>query len=192
MSDPLKDWESLQSEWQAYEPDIQQIKKKISWVTWRMAAILVIDVVVVVSYFPFLFIVLDNPENNWLVNSWHYLLGLLLIYGVYLDFKIRLPILRSQGDSAKEVLELYLKRTEAGIAIGRIGKNFSWFLLAAFVLWWLANFLFMPENHKVTRWQFGLFGVVWISAFVFICRWYELKKRKEFKKLSELWREYLD
>jgi hypothetical protein len=192
MSDPLNDWETLQTEWQAYQPDIQQIKKKVSWVTWRMGAVLLIDVVILLAYIPFLIYFVASDESGWIVDGWHYFIGLLLVYGVYLDFKIRLPIFRSQGDSTKAVLELYLKRTEAGIAIGRIGKNFSWVLLVAFSLWWLANFFLFPENEKIARWQFGLFGIVWISAFVIMCRWYQQRKEKEFIKLKALWRDYLD
>ena len=192
MNDPLKDWEDLQSEWQSYQPDVQKIKKKINWVTWRMGLILVFDVVALVGYVPFLIYVVKIEQNSWLINSWHIMLGLLLIYGVYLDFKIRLPILRSQGESTKEVLELYLKRTEAGVTVGRLGKKFSWVLLIAFVLWFAANWIWTPDNPKATSWEFGLFGTVWISVFVFISHWYEGKKQKEFDKLNKLWKDYID
>jgi len=192
MSDPLKDWEEMQSEWQSYQPDVQKIKKTINWVTWRMGAILAFDVIAILLYIPFLIFFVSVDENSLVENSWHYLLGLLLIYGVYLDFKIRLPIFRAQGESTKDVLELYLKRTQAGVTIGRIGKNFSWVLLVAFVLWYLANLLLPSGNPKIADWEFGLFGVVWIAVFVVLCRWYENKKQKEFEKLNKLWQDYIE
>ncbi|TQV86880.1 hypothetical protein [Aliikangiella coralliicola] len=192
MSEPDKDWEALQSEWQTFQPDIQKIKKKINWVTWRMWSILAFDVVAILSYFPFLYFIVMKEDKSWIFYSWYYFLGILLIYGVYLDFKIRLPILRFQGESAKAVLQLYLKRTEAGVVIGKIGKNFCWLLLVGFWLWFTANRFLLPEDPKASSLGFLVFGTLWIGGIGVICFWYQKKKEKEQEKLQVLWQDYLD
>ena len=192
MNDPLKDWDKLQAEWQTYQPDVQQIKKKINWVTLRMIAVLFLDLVVLLGYFPFLFYFIDIETFSWVENSWHVFIGILLVYGVYLDFKIRLPLIRMEGESTKDVLALYLKRTRAGIVIGRYGRYFSWLLLAGFIIWFAANLLLVEQPAKEFKWQFAVFGVVWITGSALICRWYENKKKKEYDKLKALWREYVD
>lgn len=192
MNDPLKDWEKLQSEWQSYQPDMQQIKRKINWVTLRMLFILFMDVVVLFGYFPFILYFIDLETVTWVEASWHVFVGVLLVYGVYLDFKIRLPIIRMQGESTKDILGLYLKRTRAGVDIGRYGKYFSWMLLGMFAIWFSANAFLVAEPPKGFNWQFGTFGVVWITGAALICHWYEKKKRKEYEKLRQLWREFVD
>lgn len=193
MNEPLNDWDKLQSQWQSFEPDIKKIKKKISWVTWRMGFILFMDVIVVVTYIPFLLMITDDPDRNFLLNSYFYLLGILVVYGAYLDFKIRLPIFRLQGNSTKEVLSLYLQRVKAGILIGKLSKIFSWLLLGAFMLWFFANFYF--QDAKTTEqftWQYGIFGFFWIGLFVVLSYWYQNRKKKELIRLKELWKGYIE
>ncbi|TQV75081.1 hypothetical protein FLL45_09065 [Aliikangiella marina] len=192
MNDPLKDWDKLQAEWQTYQPDIQQIKKKINWVTLRMIAVLAIDVVVLVGYFPFIYYFLDFSMDNWIENSWHGVIGILLFIGVYLDFKIRLPILRMSGESTKEILAFYLKRTRAGVVIGRYGAGFSWLLLAIFTVWFAANLFLVAQPAKEFNWMFAAFGIVWISGAALLCHWYASKKQKEYLKLKQLWRDFID
>lgn len=191
MKDPLNDWQELQSDWQSFEPDIQKIKKKVNWVTWRMTAVLVIDVLAIIAYIPFVYYLYISNKSHWVINSWHYLLGVLLIYGVYLDFKIRIPIFKLQGETTKDILELYLKRTKAGVSIGRLGKNFSWVLLVSFVIWVGASNLVVPDVEKLSDWRFVAFGTIYIGVFILLCGWYQNKKHKEYLKLKKLWQEYL-
>lgn len=192
MNDPLKDWDELQSQWQSYEPDIQQIKKKINWVTWRMGLILVLDIIIVLAYVPFLYFSITSDSRHWIVDIWDCVMGALLIYLVYLDFKIRLPIFRAQGESTREVLQLYIKRVEAGITIGRLGKAFCFFLLVLFIVWVTVNYFLPEKDLSLTKWPFLLFGVCWIGGFTAIFAWYQAKKTKELERLTILWKEYLD
>ncbi|WP_196141086.1 hypothetical protein [Aliikangiella sp. G2MR2-5] len=192
MSQSQNDWEKLQSEWQAYEPDFNKIKRKISWVTWRMYLILVIDVFIFLAYFPFLYYEISKPTSTWVTSFWYYFMGVLLVYGVYLDFKIRLPILRNQGNSAKEVLELYLKRTQAGVTLGKWGQIFCAIMLLFFWLWVGGNAFLDAGSEKLARPGFIAFGTIWILMFTGIFYWYYRKKSKEYLKLKILWREYLD
>lgn len=192
MSEPLKDWEKLQSQWQSYEPDIQSIKKKINWVTWRMYLILTMDVLVVLTYFPFLYYVALKSDSSWVANSWHYFMGVVLLYGVYLDFKIRLPILKNNAKTTKEVLELFINRVKAGINLAWWGKVFCFGLIGFFWLWIAANFLIENGDPKIGNFTFLTFGTIWIGGFSLVFIWYEKKKRKELKKLTILWKDYLE
>lgn len=191
MKDPLDDWQELQSDWQSYQPDIQKIRKKVNWVTWRMAAILIVDVLAVIIYLPFVYFLFINNDSHWVINSWHYLLAILLIYGVYLDFKIRIPIFKLQGESTKDILELYLKRTEAGIVIGRLGQNFSWILLGSFIIWVAATNIIVPDVDKLSDWRFTVFGLAYMGIFILITSWYRNKKQREYTELKKLWQDYL-
>lgn len=194
MNEPLNDWDKLQSQWQSFEPDIKKIKKKMSWVTWRMGFILFMDIIVVVTYIPFLLMITDDPNRNFLLNSYHYLLGILVVYGAYLDFKIRLPIFRLQGDTTKEVLSLYLERVKAGVLIGKLSKIFSWLLLTTFILWFLGNLFFQKTDVFTEKFSLetGIFGFFWIGLFVVLSYWYQQRKEKEFSRLKELWKDYLE
>ncbi|MCW8877787.1 MAG: hypothetical protein OQJ89_16210 [Kangiellaceae bacterium] len=192
MSEPMTEWDDLQNDWQSYQPDIQKLKKKINWVTWRMYLILVMDVVILIAYFPFVYFITVDSDRSWLLNSWHYLMAPFLLYGVYMDFKIRLPILRNEGNSTRDVLELYLKRIEAGERIGRLGKIFCWLMLAAFWIWVAANAMLEAGDEKVVQSGFMIFGTLWIGGIMLICIWYERKKRREYKELKPLWQDYLD
>ena len=192
MNDPLKDWDKLQSEWQAYEPDIQKIKKKINWVTWRMYFILAMDVLILVSYFPFVYYMAYDFEAGFWANSWHYFMGVFLAYGVYLDFKIRLPILRNSAKSTKEVLSLFIERVNAGVYLGWVGKIFCYVMILFFWIWVGANAYLEEGDSKVGNLGFFIFGTVWIASLSLIFIWYERKKRKELKELKSLWKDYLD
>jgi len=192
MNDPLKDWEKLQSEWQAYEPDIQKIKKKINWVTWRMYFILAMDVLMILAYIPFVYYFAYQSDESWIANSWHYFMGVVLIYGVYLDFKIRFPILRNNASSTKEVLELFINRVKAGINLGWWGKVFCFGMLGFFWLWVAGNTFLENGDAKIGDLGFFIFGTVWIGFFSLIFIWYERKKRKELTELEELWKDYLE
>lgn len=192
MNDPLKDWEKLQSEWQSYEPDIQKIKKKINWVTWRMYFILALDILIVISYFPFVYFVAYESEASWIANSWHYFMGIIIFYGVYLDFKIRLPILRNDANSTKEVLELYINRVKAGISLGWWGKAFCYCMIVFFWIWVAGNAFLENGDRNIGDIKFFVFGTVWIGMFAIIFIWYERKKRKEHDELEALWKDYLE
>ncbi len=192
MNDPLNDWDELQSEWQSYQPDMQKIKKKINWVTWRMVGILAFDILAVLFYFPFLYFVLTPDDNSWAYKSFFYLMGVLLIYGTYLDFKIRLPIIFYQGESTKDILNLYLDRIQAGILVGKIGKYFGIGLLIINWIWIAIVLHFEPEHPKVSGDYFVLFFSGWMGGISLICWWYERKKQKEYIKLKALWQDYME
>ncbi len=192
MSEPNDNWEALQSQWQSYQPDMQKIKKKINWVTWRMGAILLVDVLFVLAYFPFLYYRLVENQEDWLLNSWDLLIGCLVVYGVYIDFKIRLPIFRAQGESTRDVLALYFNRVKAGVELGRFCKNFSFMLLAAFLLLVGVNQVYPSANPRISEPGFIVFGILWISGFVVLSIWYQKKKQKEHDNLKKLWQEYLE
>ena len=118
-------------------------------------------------------------------------MGIVTIYGVYLDFKLRIPIFRLQSESTKDVLKLYLNRTKVGIQLGVICKFFLYGLLVSFWIWVAAIQYFFPEEPKYSEWQFIVFGSVWISLFIPVAVWYQRKKQREYDELSELWKEYL-
>lgn len=191
MNNPMNDWEKLQQAWQAYEPPIRQIEKKINWVSWRMIFILAVDVLVLLGYvyFMFHFLPSDDPVH---VKVWNLLMGGVLVIGVYLDFKIRLPLFRLEDRSTSSILKFYLKRVEAGVVLGRIARQFcQWmypFALAFIsVSWWLET------ENKTERYLFlYLFISLWLGLFWLISRWYENRKQKELEKLQELWREFID
>ena len=150
MKEPLNDWDELQSQWQSYQPDMQKIKSRINWVTWRMRLILLVDVIILVSYFPVIWFLLEDRSVTRLEIVFHVLIGFALVYGVYLDFKIRLPIFRAQGDSTKDVLALYLARVKAGIRLANLTFYASIFLLV-FLSVFLVSRYFLSEEPNLER-----------------------------------------
>jgi len=193
QDDPMDDeWQQLQSDWQSYQPDIEKIKKRIAWVTWRMIAILALDVLVVLSYIPFLVYFVFLDDVSFAEKIWSYLMTPILFYGVYLDFKLRLPLFKLEGESTKDILAFYLKRVSAGVSLGDIGYKFSLLLLFMFAIWVSASFYFDLGEEKLQRPSFIIFGTAWISFFASIMYWYKNKKKKEFVRLQNLWKNFLD
>jgi|GEM_PF-4100005 len=192
MSEPISDWGELQSEWQSYQPDMKKIKKKINWVSWRMGAVLVFDVLAIVGYCLFLYyqVILDDKPLS--LEIWLYAMGVASVYGVYLDFKIRLPIFRSVGDSTKDVLQLYLKRVEAGVTIGKLGEKFSWAVLILFWIWAITNHLTLPAEAKLNNPKGIILASIWIVGIAGIFIWYKKKKQKEHQKLRSLWQGFIE
>ena len=121
------DWQELQNDWQNYQPDIKKIKRRIAWVTWRMIAILVIDLIILFTYLPFvIFFIL--PENHSLaVKIWHVGMLPVLLYAVYWDFKLRLPLMKLENESTKVILAFYLKRVSAGVKLGNFSIKFCFY-----------------------------------------------------------------
>jgi hypothetical protein len=187
-----QEWQQLQSDWQSYQPDIVKIKKRIQWVTWRMVGVLVLDVAVLVSYIPFLLFFILLEDSSLASKIWHVGMLPLLVYGVYWDFKLRLPLFKLEDESTKKILSFYMKRVKAGIKLGDVGFKFCLFLIALFILWVGAGFLFDLGEEKITELHFIVFGLVWIGAFAGIMYWYRHKKLKEAKHLSELWKDFLE
>lgn len=192
INKPVDDWQDLQNEWQAYLPDVKKIQKKINWVTWRMTFLLVAEVIFVIAYLFYLYHLANEQQNSSSFNIWSYFIGILAVIGLYLDFKLRLPVFRQQGDSTKEILGLYLKRTEMGISLGQWSKLFSWILLISFNLWVMINYFYFPEEVRLSSVSFILFGNTWIGCFLLVCYWYKKKKEAEHEKLKLLWQDYLN
>ncbi len=191
MSQPENDWQDLQQAWQSYQPDMKLIKKKINWVTWRMIFVLTIEVIFVAGYFGFLVYSANYKQNSLSVDVWNYFIGLFAVVGLFIDFKLRLPLMRLQGDTTKDILNLYLQRTHMGISLGLWCKYFSWLLLVSFNLWVMMSYLYFPEQVRLYRAEFILFGNVFISGSVLASYWYQHKKHKEYLKLKDLWQDYL-
>lgn len=192
QSQNIDEWQQLQNDWQSYRPDIAKIKKRIAWVTWRMIAILILDVVTLLLYFPFFYYWILTENNSLALLIWHYSMFPLLFYGVYWDFKLRLPLFKLENHSTKGILEFYLKRVKAGVALGRLGYKFCILLVALFCLWISASFFVDLGEQKLQRPSFIIFGVTLISSMGAIMYWYRNKKLKELKRLQDLWRAFLD
>ncbi|MBV1910738.1 MAG: hypothetical protein KUG78_15655 [Kangiellaceae bacterium] len=186
------DWEQLQNDWQSFQPDIVKIKRRIEWVTWRMSFILFIDLVFLFGYVPFL-IYFVLPESTSLAEKiWHIGMFPVFVYGVYWDFKLRLPLFRIDQESTQGILGSYLARVKAGITLGDIGFKFSLALVVLFLLWVGSSYYFELGEEKLQRPTFILFGVTFISSMAGIMYWYRVKKQKEYSKLKELWKEFLE
>lgn len=192
MNESADDWRDLQNEWQAYQPDVKKIQKKINWVTWRMIFLLFTEVILVLAYLGYLYHSANSQQNSSSVDIWNYFIGILAVVGLYLDFKLRLPVFRQQGSSTKDILGLYLMRTNMGISLGQWSKLFSWLLLMSFNLWVTINYLYFPEEPRISSIGFILFGNIWIGGFLLICYWYKNKKQMEYEKLKKLWQDYLN
>ncbi len=186
------DWQQLQNDWQSYQPDIAKIKRRIAWVTWRMVAVLVLDVLVVVTYVPFLIFWVFEDGASLAEKIWHFGMLPLLLYGVYWDFKLRLPLFKLDSESTRGILECYLKRVQAGVSLGNVGYKFSLLLLGLFLLWVASSFYFELGEDKLHQPTFITFGVLWIGFFAAILYWYRNKKQKELERLSALWKEFLE
>lgn len=186
------DWQQLQNDWQSYQPDIAKIKRRIAWVTWRMVAVLVLDVLVVVTYIPFLVFWVFDDGASLAEKIWHFGMLPLLLYGVYWDFKLRLPLFKLDSESTRGILECYLRRVRAGVSLGNLGYKFSLLLLGLFLLWVGSSFYFELGEEKLQKPTFIVFGTLWISFFAVILLWYRNKKRKELVRLSALWKEFLE
>ena len=183
-NEPINDWQDLQNEWQSYQPDVKKIQRKINWVTWRMVILLVLEVLLVTAYVVFVYYSVNYLETSSTVNLWNFFVGILAVFGLYLDFKLRLPVFRQQGSSTKDILGLYLKRTHMGISLGQWSKIFSWILLISFNAWIVINYLYFPEETRLSSLGFIVFGNIWISGFLLVCYWYKNKKQKEYQKLK--------
>lgn len=186
------EWQQLQNDWQSYQPDMIKIKKRIAWVTWRMIAILVLDVFFLVSYIPFMLYWAFPEKPSLAIQLWHYGMFPLVVYGVFWDFKLRLPLFRLENKSTRGILEFYLKRVNAGIKLGNLGYKFCLFLMVLFVIWVGASFLFDLGEEKIQRISFIIFGVSWIGLFAATMFWYKRKKQKELVRLQALWKEFLE
>ncbi len=186
------EWQQLQSDWQSYQPDIAKIKKRIAWVTWRMVGVLVLDVLVLLSYIPFLVYVILPEDNSLAIKLWHYGMFPFLVYGVYWDFKLRLPLFKLEDQSTKNILAFYLKRVNAGIKLGDLGFKFCLLLVVLFVVWIGTSFAIDLGEEKLHRPSFIIMGIAWIGLFAGIMYWYRNKKTKELKRLTKLWKEFLE
>ncbi len=187
-----QEWQRLQEDWQSYQPDIVKLKKRIAWVTWRMVAILMLDVVFLLGYIPFILYWFFYEEPSLAMKLWHYAMVPLIVYGVYWDFKLRLPLFKLENESTKGILGFYLKRVDAGIKLGDLGFKFCLFLVVLFVVWVGASFYFDLGEEKLQKASFIIFGTVLISLLGVIMYWYRNKKRKEFIRLQALWKEFLE
>lgn len=192
VNDNNDEWLQLQSDWQSYQPDIIKIRKRIAWVTYRMIAVLVMDVLAFALYIPFLIYWVVPDEYSLAYKLWHIGLLPLFIYGIYWDFKLRLPLFKLENESTKGILECYLKRVKAGVSLGNIGYKFCFALIGFFVIWIVAGFYFDLGEEKLQQPAFIAFGILWISGFAGIMYWYRNKKQKELLRLKELWKEFLD
>ncbi len=186
------DWQQLQNDWQSYQPDIAKIKRRIAWVTWRMVAVLVLDVLVVVTYIPFLIFWVFDDGASLAEKIWHFGMLPLSLYGVCWVFKLRLPLFKLDSESTRGILECYLRRVRAGVSLGNLGYKFSLLLLGLFLLWVGSSFYFELGEEKLQKPTFIVFGTLWISFFAVILLWYRNKKRKELVRLSALWKEFLE
>ena len=189
---PDDEWLQLQNDWQSYQPDMIKIKKRIAWVTWRMIAILVLDVIFLVGYIPFILYWAFPEEPTLAIKLWHYGMFPFVVYGVFWDFKLRLPLFKLENKSTKGILEFYLLRVNAGIKLGNLGYKFCLVLIGLFVVWVGASFIFELGEEKLQKISFIVFGVAWISLFAAIMYWYRNKKQKEFVRLQALWKEFLE
>lgn len=186
------DWLQLQKDWQNYQPNIKKIKRKISWVTLRMIALLAIDVIVALAYIPFLYFYVTSTDDPLVVRVGPFFMYPVLLYGVYLDFKLRMPVFRCEGESTRDILEFYLRRVQAGVQIGHWGFYFTLMLCGLFGLWFLAGFLLDSgdAHHFSIQSILIAYGVLLTTAVG--TYWYRNKKRAEAEELKRLWREFLD
>ena len=184
--------QQLQEDWQSYQPDIAKIKRRIQWVTWRMVAVLFLDIVVLVTYVPFLLYFVLPEETSLALKIWHVGMFPLLLYGVYWDFKLRLPLFKLENESTSQILKFYMRRVNAGVKLGHFGYRFCLLLVVFFLLWVGAGFVFDLGEKKLTELPFILFGTVWIGLFAAVMYWYKRKKLKEKNYLEELWSEFLE
>ncbi len=187
-----EDWQQMQNDWQSYQPDIKKIKRRILWVTWRMIAILVLDVLILVTYIPFLIFWVIPANEALMIKIWHYAMFPLLIYGVFLDFKLRMPLLRIEGESTKGILGLYLERVKAGVKLGIWGFRFCFMLLVLFLTWIGVTLIVEPEIVLAHKLKNIIFGLVWIGLFAGGSYWYKNRKQEEEIRLTSLWKEYLE
>jgi len=192
IDENIEEWEQLKNDWQSYQPDIVKIKKRIAWVTWRMIAVLFLDVVVLITYVPFLIFWVFADGSSIAEKVWHFGLFPMLVYGVYWDFKLRLPLFKLDNESTKGILECYIKRVQAGIKLGDIGYKFSLLLVGFFVLWVASSFYFDLGEENLHKPEFIAFGIGWIGFIAGIMYWYRSKKQKEYLRLKELWKEFLE
>jgi len=187
-----EDWRQLQKDWQNFEPDLKKINKKISWVTWRMISILVLDVIIMLAYIPFLIVWVIPSEASFIYKLWPYLMLPLGIYGTYLDFKLRLPLFRLDKGSSKEILSAYLRFVQAGVLVGLWGFRFLFALLVLFVAWAFAVHYLDPESAK----QLPIHLVASVASTVALSSavmyWYKNKKTKESQNLLDLWQEFIE
>jgi hypothetical protein len=187
-----QEWMQLQKDWQSFQPDINKINKKISWVTWRMISILVLDVITILAYIPFLIVWVVPAETSLIYKLWPYLMLPIGIYGVYLDFKLRIPLFKLEKGSSKDILSAYLKFVRTGVLVGLWGGRFSLGLLAWFIFWALAVHFLDPENAKRLS-IILLAGVTSVLVLTSLAMyWYKAKKAKEAQNILALWREYLE
>ncbi len=192
LNHEVDDWQQLQQDWQSYQPDIVKIKKRIAWVTWRMVAILAMDVLLLVLYIPFLMFETIQESTSLAEKIWHFGMFPLIVYGVYWDFKLRLPLFKLESESTKDILGFYLKRVKAGVQLGDLGYKFSLVLEVLFIVWVGGNWYFDLGEERLKELSFITFGICWFGLFAGIMYWYKLKKQKEVFHLTKLWKEFLE
>lgn len=185
------EWLQLQQDWQAYQPDIVGIKKKIAWVTWRMISILVIDVLGMMLYVPYVVFWVAPNDAPLVYKLLSYAVIPLGFLGVFIDFKLRLPVLRLDRGSTRDVLKSYLKLVQAGVRIGLWGYRSVLVMLFLFIIWVIAVHYSTPNNEILVDPErlFLVFILLVITAAAMF--WYMRKKAKEEQKLSALWKEYI-
>ena len=187
-----EDWMRLQKDWQNFEPDLNKINRKISWVTWRMISILVLDAIIILAYIPFLVLWVMPSETSLLYKLWPYLMLPLGVYGTYLDFKLRMPLFRLEKGSSKEILNAYLKFVQAGVLVGLWGFRFLLMMLVLFIVWASAIHLFDSESARSLPINLVISVAVAIALTSAVMYWYKNKKARESRNLLDLWREYIE
>jgi len=188
----IDEWHELQNDWQSYKPDIQKIKKRITWVTWRMIAVLILDLIVLFAYVPFIIFFVLIEGESLAIKVWHLVMLPVIFYAVYWDFKLRLPLFKLDSESTKDILAFYLKRVTAGVKLGNFSIKFCLSLLVFYSLWISASFYFDLGEEKLHEPSFILFGLGWIGCFTYISYWYRNKKLKELTRLNALWKTFLE
>jgi len=186
------DWQKLQNDWQSYQPDIQKIKRRITWVTWRMIVVLGIDLIILLSYVPFVIFFVLPESKSLALKIW--LIGMIpvIMYGIYWDFKLRLPLFKLESESTKDILAFYLKRVTAGVKLGNFSIKFCFSLLVFYSLWIASSFYFDLGEEKLHQLSFIIKGLVLFGCFIFGSYWYRNKKAKELVRLKALWKEFLE
>ncbi len=185
------EWLQLQQDWQTYQPDIERIKKKIAWVTWRMVFILALDVLIMIAYVPFLFYWVIPTDAPLIYKIWSYAMLPIGVFGVFLDFRLRLPVLRLEEGSTQDILKSYLKLVEAGVQVGLWSYRITLALLILFLIWTgVIHYSIPPEEILLKPALFYSISVT-LAIVVAIMYWYSRKKLKEQQNLTALWKEFI-
>ncbi|NVJ60440.1 MAG: hypothetical protein HWE27_08620 [Gammaproteobacteria bacterium] len=176
------DWDEAVDQWQSHEPELPSIKRNMRWLSWRMKAVLALDIVGLMVLLPFAFFIFQSEESTS-IKIWFSITCVLAVVGVYFDFYLRRELWQ-QPTNTKELLNHMIKREKAGVRIGQFAVVYLGIFLVILISWAVSVWFLEQERFEG---EYALLSVVCGSVIMLVSIIMSMvyKKRKQ-KRLQQV------